>query len=145
MTIRKLLEFEEGLRLKPYKCTAGKVTIGIGRNLDDRGITEQEAQMLLTNDVRECSAQVAKALTWYSGLDQPRKDVLVAMCFQMGLNGLLSFSNFLKAMRDGNWLNAAAELKNSKFYVQTTARAERMMYIVTHGEYPTIYNAGESK
>jgi len=47
MTIRKLLEFEEGLKLKPYKCPAGKLTIGIGRNLEDRGITEQEAQMLL--------------------------------------------------------------------------------------------------
>ena len=44
----------EGLRLKPYHCPAGKLTIGIGRNLEDKGITEKEAVMLLENDIHEC-------------------------------------------------------------------------------------------
>ena len=137
--IRKLLTFEEGCKLKPYKCTAGKFTIGIGRNLEDRGITEQEAQMLLTNDIRDCTSLVLKAMPWAINIDQPRKDVLISMCFQMGLNGLLGFNKFLNAMRDGDWQNAADELKDSRFYRQTTGRAERMINIVKTGRYPPEY------
>ena len=136
MSIVKLLRYEEGKRLKPYKCTAGKLTIGYGRNLDDKGITDQEAEQLLSNDIGECIAQISKALPWSSRLDMPRRDVLVAMCFQLGLNGLLSFSNFLRAMRDGNWLSAAEELRNSKFHDQTTSRVNRLIFMVVNGDYP---------
>jgi lysozyme len=135
MSIVKLLKFEEGERLKPYKCTAGKTTIGYGRNLDDKGISLQEAGTLLNNDVSECVAQVSKALPWSSALDMPRRDVLVAMCFQLGLNGLLSFSNFLRAMRDGDWLKASQELRNSKFHAQTTQRVDRLIFMLVNGEY----------
>lgn len=134
MSIIKLLKFEEGIRLKPYKCTAGKTTIGYGRNLDDKGISLNEAGTMLNNDVAECVALVSKSLPWSSALDMVRRDVLVAMCFQLGLNGLLSFNNFLKAMRDGNWLAAAAELRNSRFHTQTPSRVDRLIFMLVNGE-----------
>ena len=55
--IKAQLVRHEGLRLKPYRCTAGKLTIGIGRNLDDCGISQTEAYLLLENDIRNCEKQ----------------------------------------------------------------------------------------
>ena len=57
MNIKKIkdqLIQHEGLKLKPYQCPAGRLTIGVGRNLEDKGITEKEAVMLLENDIQEC-------------------------------------------------------------------------------------------
>ena len=62
--VAEQLVIDEGLRLKPYRCSAGKLTIGVGRNLDDRGITSSEAMMLLFNDIDDFWAKLLKALPW---------------------------------------------------------------------------------
>ncbi len=48
---KKMIKGNEGMRLKPYRCSAGKLTIGYGRNLDDRGISAHEANDLFENDL----------------------------------------------------------------------------------------------
>jgi lysozyme len=76
----------EGLRLKPYRCTAGKLTIGVGRNLEDKGISQQEAYELLENDIRECEVQLLTEIPdIYLSLDINRKVVLINMCFNLGI------------------------------------------------------------
>jgi lysozyme len=84
----------------------------------------------------KCVSDVSKALPWSSELDMCRRDVLVAMRYQLGLNGLLDFPMFLRAMRDGKWEEAARQLRNSLFYRQTTNRVERLMSMVLTGKYP---------
>ena len=79
-----------------------------------------------------------RGLVWASSLDMVRRDVLVSMRYQLGMNGLLSFGKFLKAMRDGDWLRAAQELRNSKFHKQTTNRVNRLVYMVVNGKYPEV-------
>ena len=94
----KLLEQikrHEGLKLTPYKCTAGKLTIGYGRNIEDNGITEQEASMLLKNDIAKTKAELQQ-FEWYCSLDQVRRDCIVNMCFNLGLPTLLKFTNMIK-------------------------------------------------
>lgn len=143
MSIINLLRFEEGCRLTPYKCTAGVWSIGYGYThgitADSPAITKEQALDQLKKEVDKCIDDVAKALPWSSELDAPRRDVLVAMRYQMGLNGLLGFHNFLRNMRDGDWLGASQSLQDSKFYQQTTARAQRIIFIVLHGAYPEVY------
>ena len=138
--IIKLLRFEEGFRSKPYKCTAGRWTIGFGYaqgvTENTPAITRDEAEKLLMDEVAKCVKDVSKALPWSSDLDMCRRDVLVSMRYQLGMNGLLSFSKFLREMRDHDFDGAAAHLKDSKFYSQTTNRVKRLIGMLHSGEYP---------
>jgi len=79
--IKEQLVRHEGLRLKPYRCTSGKLTIGIGRNLDANGISQTEAFMLLEHDILQCEMQIlAEIPKIYLQLDEVRKSVLLNMC-----------------------------------------------------------------
>ena len=142
MSIIKLLKFEEGFRSKPYKCTAGRWSIGFGYTHGvtefSQAITEEEAEKQLKDEVALCVKDVMKGLSWACELDMVRRDVLVSMRYQLGMNGLLGFSNFLKAMRDGDWLKAAQELRNSKFHRQCSNRVNRLIYMVVNGRYPEV-------
>src|SRR5438105_4864784 len=83
--LRKELIRDEALRLKPYKDTVGKLTIGVGRNLDDKGISEAEAAVLLENDIAEHVALLDAKLSWWRKLDEARQNALANMCFNMGI------------------------------------------------------------
>lgn len=117
---------DEGLRLKPYRCTAGRLTIGVGRNLDDRGITESEALVLLDNDIKDCWGRLAVALPWVLGAPEPVQEVLLNMCFNLGLAGLLGFRQTLAHVQAGRYAEAAAGMLRSKWAGQVGARAERL-------------------
>jgi lysozyme len=102
--IKAQLVRHEGLRLKPYRCTAGKLTIGIGRNLDDWAISQTEAYVLLDNDLHNCEQQLLDEIPEiYNGLDEVRKLVLLSMCFNLGIKGLLEFKNILAFIGAGDW------------------------------------------
>lgn len=127
--IKQLIK-NEGLRLKPYTCTAGKLTIGIGRNLDDKGISEEEAMYLLKNDIEECEFQLNKELAFFKNLDMARQDVLLNMCFNLGINGLLGFKNTLAMIEAGNYEAAADNMLNSKWAYQVGDRAKELADIM---------------
>ena len=86
--IKAQLVRHEGLRLKPYRCTAGKLTIGYGRNLDDRGISRKEAYAMLDRDIRDCEQWlIDKIPDIYNNLDEVRQSVLLNMCFNLASRG----------------------------------------------------------
>ena len=106
--IKAQLVRHEGLKLKPYRCTAGKLTIGIGRNLDDRGISREEAYAMLERDIRDCEQWlIDKIPEIYNNLDEVRQAVLLNMCFNLGIKGLLVFKNTLSFIAAGDWERAA--------------------------------------
>lgn len=126
----------EGLRLRPYLCTAGRTTIGYGRNLDDQGITEAEAEILLQNDLARVSAEL-EPLPAYRllGYDTPRQHVLVDMCFNLGLSRLLLFKKFLAALERGDYQAAADEMTDSRWYRQVGTRAKFLVGVMRSGEW----------
>ena len=114
----------EGLRLKPYRCTAGKLTIGVGRNLDTKGFSQTEAFMLLEHDILQCERQILDEIPKiYLQLDVVRKSVLLNMCFNLGIGGLLSFNNTLALIAVGDWVRAANGMLASKWAKQVGRRA----------------------
>jgi lysozyme len=138
MTVTNILEQlkrDEGLKLKPYKDTVGKTTIGIGRNLDDVGISEDEAIILLHNDLAKVAGQIRAALPWADQLGPIRGSVLGNMAFNMGIAGLLNFHKFLTALRLGNYDQAAAEMLDSKWASQVGARAQRLAQQIRTNEW----------
>lgn len=129
------LKIHEGLRLKPYRDTVGKLTLGIGRNLEDKGISEQEALVMLNNDVDYFYSQLNKKLTWFKSLDDVRQNVLVNMAFNLGFAGLLSFKMTLKLIEYGDYSNAATEMLNSVWAYQVGQRAIELSKQMATGEY----------
>jgi len=88
----------EGLRLTVYDCPAGYKTIGVGRNIEQKGITEEEAMFLLNNDIDYFTEQLMENLSFFDELSENRKSVLVNMAFNLGVAGLMKFKNMLKAV-----------------------------------------------
>ncbi len=112
----------EGLQTKIYTCPANKLTIGVGRNLEDRGITENEAKYLLNNDIMQTHNELSCKYPFYDMLDDTRQEVLINMAFQLGLNGLSKFKKTLEFIEKGMYKSASEEMLNSNWAKQTPNR-----------------------
>jgi lysozyme len=124
---------DEGLRLKPYRDSVGKITIGVGRNLDDVGIDQEEAFHLLGNDIDGAAADLDKALPWWRSLNGVRQRALLNMCFNLGIDRLLEFQRALAAMQACDWDLAATEMLASAWAGQVGPRAKRLAEMVRTG------------
>jgi lysozyme len=131
--IQQLLIRDEGMRLKPYVDSVGKLSIGCGRNLDDNGISEAEALMLLDADIDTAITTVKRCCSVYDELSRPRQLVLISMAFNMGQARLNGFVRFLNAIHLSNWDEAAEEMLSSKWAKQTGPRATRLAEMMQHG------------
>ena len=125
----------EGLELKPYKDTVGKWTIGIGRNLSDVGITEQEAKILLMNDLAQVDLQIEHHMPWATKLDPVRYDALMNFVFNVGIGTALKFKNAMEALKEQDFDTAAAELLDSRWHAQVGLRAVELSEQIRSGEY----------
>jgi lysozyme len=132
-TLSNQLVNDEGIRLKTYRDTVGKLTIGVGRNLDDVGISTAEAMALLANDLAHVASQLDAALPWWKSMTDDRQQALANMCFNMGLGTLLTFKTTLGLMQSGNYSAAADAMLNSKWAKQVGARAVRIANQVKGG------------
>lgn len=130
------LRLHEGERLRPYRCTAGKLTIGVGRNLEDRGITAEESAMLLWNDISREERDLLAALPWAAKLSEVRQRVLLDMSFNMGLQGLLQFKRTLAAIEAGRYQQAAGMMLDSRWAQQVGQRAQRLSEMMATGQVP---------
>lgn len=136
MNLAKLtleLRRDEGVRLKPYRDSVGKLTIGVGRNLDDVGISDVEADTLLGNDINRSVADLDAHLPWWRKLDEVRQRVLANMAFNMGITKLLTFKNTLYHVQAGEYLEAAQGMMSSLWARQVGPRAVRLAQMMRDG------------
>ena len=152
--IKDQLKRDEGFRAKPYYCSEGKLTIGIGRCLDTnpltqaeanyltgqkgitpatateiihaKGISEEQALWLLEAEVEHIIGALLNHYGWMRELDDARFGVCVNMSYQLGMRGFRKFKHFLKALEGGLFAAAGAEMLNSRWARQTEARANRL-------------------
>lgn len=116
----------EGYRQFPYLDTLGVETVGYGRNLRDKGITEPEAATLLYNDVAEALSSVRDKIPFFDTLTEKRQAVLAELAFQLGIVGLLKFQKMLAAAEEDRWEDAAAEILSSLLATQSPNRAKEL-------------------
>ena len=131
--IKAQLMKHEGLRLKPYQCTAGKWTIGVGRNIEDRGITEEEAMHLLDNDIDECQEELDRIIPWWIEKPAYVQLVLINMMFNLGATRLLGFKKFLKAVEENNFDLASTEMLDSRWAKQVGQRSIELSEFMKNG------------
>jgi lysozyme len=133
--LKRQLIVHEGLKLKPYKCTSDKLTIGVGRNLEAKGISEDEAMVMLDNDIVYFEEQLRRRLPNFRDVTPCRQAVLVNMAFNLGVNGLLNFKNMLAAMVNEDFTEAAAQLLDSRYAKQVGRRANELAEQLKTGEW----------
>ncbi len=133
--LKKLLIKHEGLRLKPYRCSEGKLTIGIGHNLDANGISENIAYALFDEDVEGVEAELS-TVPVYGTLDKTRQEVLINMCFNMGLPSLLKFKKMWAALAERKYNEAAVQMMDSRWALQVGDRSSELAAIMREGRYP---------
>lgn len=152
--IKQRLYVHEGFRSKPYRCTANKLTIGIGRNIEDRPFTEEELRLvdkdymtkgitkaqafaILARDVMQFDFELRQNIPFYERLDDERQYALLDMAFNMGIGnskkGLLSFKKMLRYIGTGFYKQAAAECLNSKYGRELPVRAGRIARAIETG------------
>ncbi len=127
------LILHEGMRLKPYRCTAGKLTIGVGRNLDDVGLQADEVRLLLRNDIAVAVAVVRSCVPNYGRLSDKRQRVLIDMAFNLGGRGFRAFVSMRSAVAEGDFEAAAREMERSKWAGQVGARAKTLATMMRQG------------
>lgn len=135
----------EGLRLRAYRCPAGKLTIGWGHNLTDNPvwglqkgdkISQTSAERLLTDDIYAAARQLDERLTFWRTLDAPRQAVLLNMAFQLGIGGLCGFLRALHAIELSDWDGAAAHMLDSKWAREDSPnRAQELARQMQTGEW----------
>ncbi len=128
--IKHQLIKHEALRLKPYKDTVGKLTIGVGRNIDDKGITAEEAMFLLENDIKECIEDLKNIFQGYDDLNEPRQRALIDMRFNLGPARFRQFKKMIAAVNEKDFNKAADEMMNSKWYNQVGQRAKSLIEMI---------------
>jgi lysozyme len=133
--LRDQLTRHEGVRLKPYPDSVGKLTIGIGRNLDDRGISLYEAQQLLSHDIDDAERDLVTRFPWVGGLDPVRRSVLINMTFNMGITRLAKFVRTLALIERGDYGAAATAMLQSKWAGQVKGRAVELAAQMRTGQW----------
>lgn len=128
--LKQQLRKHEGLRLKPYRCTAGKLTIGYGRNIESNGISKQEAEIMLDNDIQICLQDMQTLFANFDNLPIDIQVVILNMRYNMGSTGIRAFKNMITAIEKQDWKNMAKNMKNSKWYEQVGNRAKELVSIV---------------
>ncbi|MBF0165404.1 MAG: glycoside hydrolase family protein [Magnetococcales bacterium] len=132
--LERQLRVHEGLKVKPYRDTVGKITIGIGRNLDDVGISPEEALHLLNNDIDRVERVLPDLIVGYHKLDDVRQRVLADMCFNLGQAGLKGFARFINCVNVGNFSLAAREMLDSRWAKQVGRRAQTLARMMETGK-----------
>lgn len=136
------LKRHEGFRTDPYLCSENHHTIGYGHNLDanplpwlNPPITEEEASRILDSDIAICEQACQHHIPFFGGLDQVRQAVLLNMCFNLGVWGLMAFRKFLAAMAESKWELAAKEMLFSKWAEQVKRRAAELAAMMVTGKW----------
>jgi lysozyme len=132
------LKRHEGMKLKPYKCTAGKLTIGIGRNLDDVGISEDEAETLLHHDIIEATNQLLSAFPWMGSLNDARIGAMINFTFNVGIGTVKKFKITLEHLKNNAFEEAATEMLTSRWSEQVGARSIEITDQIRTGRWKII-------
>ena len=139
MEVGRLSEYlvvSEGLRLKPYTDTVGKISIGIGRNLTDTGISLLEAHDLLRHDLERAEALIEIRYPWIAQQSAVYRAVLLELMFNLGPKGLGLFVNTLYAFRAQDYPGVIEGLKQSKWYRDVQPKRSARIFQMLTGEWP---------
>ncbi len=132
-SLENMLKRQEGRSLTMYYDSRDVPTIGYGRNLRDKGISEDEATMMLESDIQDAKNDLHNTFPWTDSLDDARKLVLTNMMYNLGLTKFCGFTKMLQALSFGDYKTASDEMLNSEWHKEVGKRAEELAQIMLTG------------
>lgn len=130
--LRRELLLDEGLKLKVYFDTQGVPTIGVGRNLQAKGISEATAAQMLEEDIDEAVKDLL-TFPWFLNLSEPRQRAIVNMRFNLGFSGFREFKKMIKSLEESDYDSASSQMMSSKWASQVKGRAFRLAQMIKTG------------
>ena len=130
-----MLKRHEGVRLFPYHDSVGKLTIGVGRNLDDSGISMDEAEFMLTNDIHHVQGELRRTYPWFNLMLAARQDAVTDLAFNVGIAGFAKFAATIAAIKRADYEGASRHMLASKWAEQVGKRATDLAAMMRTGEY----------
>jgi lysozyme len=128
--LKNTLVRHEGLSLRLYQCTSNANTIGVGHNLDAKGISEAVADLMLEEDIEDAVKDLKRNIEGFQELPNEIQEALVNLCFNMGIARLLQFRKTLAYIYEGKYLKAANELLDSRYASQVGYRAVEIAQLI---------------
>ena len=141
--LKERLIKEEGKKTRLYRDTSqrpgfenrtGKVTIGVGYNIDELGLPDDIIMMLLDRGIEKAEADLLSVFPWTSSLDEARRGVLIDMSVNLGIKKLSEFTHMLEAVASGRYSEASSHMINSLWARQVGFRATRLAEIMRTGK-----------
>lgn len=115
----------EGVRKYPYRCSAGKLTIGVGRNLEDKGLSDSEVMYLFDNDLQDTQDSAESIFEDFSQYTIEEQTVILDMLFNLGTTRFKTFKKFIRAIKERDLKEAARQIEQSAYFHQVPNRARR--------------------
>lgn len=128
--LKQTLKRHEGVKHDAYRCSAGYLTIGAGHNLDTMPISGRAIDVILEDDIEIAVRDIKRNIMYFDDLPEEVQEVLVNMCFNLGITRLMKFKNMFEAIQEESWSTAADEALDSKWARQVGARAEELASIL---------------
>lgn len=132
--IREMLINHEGNKTHLYKDSLGILTIGVGWNIQEKGLPSHIIDALLDYSIAEAQGYCVK-YSWYLDLCQPRKDAIIDMMFNLGPSRFAGFKIFILLMANEDYKNASVEMLDSKWAKQVGGRAQYLSKLIKNGAY----------
>jgi len=131
--LRSDLIRHEGKRSFPYLDSVGKTTIGIGHNLDDLGLSDEQIASLLSGDIDIAEQALDNITLDWRFFSEDRKLVILNMAFNLGETRLRTFRKMWAALGQKDWDEAANQMVDSKWYGQVGKRAVELVSRMRNG------------
>ncbi len=142
MTAKELIAHQEDKRLDLYQCPAGRWTIGIGHNLEAKGISDAVAELMFKEDMLDAVKDARAVVRTFDGLCEVRQAVFLSMVFCMGRAGLATFKKAIDAANRGAYHDVAAEIRDSRWCREQESgdRPEVLAQMMEFGRWPNTEN-----
>ncbi|HEY9815588.1 MAG TPA: hypothetical protein V6D20_07295 [Candidatus Obscuribacterales bacterium] len=126
---KELIEKHEGRRSLAYEDSLGIITVGVGRNLESKGLSNNEIDILLVNDIIECFDDLSN-FKWFANATEQQQAALLDWRFQLGGAGIRAFKNTIRYLETGDYNQAGIEMLDSRWAHQTPTRAHEISRMV---------------
>lgn len=134
LRLSKQLRIDEGVKPKVYFDSEGIATVGVGRNLEGKGLSDIEINFLLGNDIEDTCRDLDANMPWWRTMTEGRQQVFANMCFNLGISRFLGFKKMIAAVKVGDYTTAAEEMKDSLWAKQVKSRADRLVTLMINGD-----------
>jgi len=132
--LRETIIRHEGTRLDMYQDTLGIWTVGVGHNIEEKGISQAVMELMLEEDLAEAVSELKRSVSFFSKMPEQVQEALVNLAFNMGIPRLMQFKKTLAYLRDGNFEAAADELLDSRYAEQVGRRADEVADMIRTAE-----------